>query len=68
MDKGGGFYCELCDFHCNTRHYWDLHKSTERHSLRSKKKDFYCEICDFTCNTKYWYNLHLRTPLHMCRK
>jgi len=69
--KGGGYYCEVCDFSANGEEYWNQHLRSERHKLKvaqsKKAKDLYCEHCDASFNTDYMYNLHKQTPGHKMR-
>lgn len=59
------FYCEKCEYTCNTKQKYTRHLETRKHNT---DLIFYCDKCKYTCYTRQKYTRHLKTKKHITTK
>ena len=58
------YFCEKCNFNCNTKARWEAHANTELHKIGQRKKrsdykePFKCENCNYETKNIVMMKIH----------
>ena len=58
------YYCETCNYGCKTKHAFDTHLKTAKHSRGGKPLFYDCILCNYTYQNKSVFKKHLLTKKH----
>ncbi len=58
------YYCEKCNYSCNTKQNWNKHLSTMKHNTKEKQDNYTCKVCNYECYKKSLFIQHLQTKKH----